>query len=217
MPAPERGAAPQPDSDSADWLASLAPDCPGRPEGLSRLHALLLRAARTELARPAPRVQVTGPELDDLAHQAADDALMSITRKLASFRGDSRFTTWAYKFAILEVSAKIGRHFWQQPRVPLDAGQWDRLPDRFGLTPEQAAESADLLAAVRRAVEEELTSRQRQVFTALVIDGIPLDALAVRLGTSRNALYKMMFDARGKIRAALVANGYLCETTARQR
>jgi DNA-directed RNA polymerase specialized sigma24 family protein len=149
MPAPERGAAPQPDSDSADWLASLAPDCPGRPEGLSRLHALLLRAARTELARRAPRVQVTGPELDDLAHQAA--------------------------------------------------------------------ESADLLAAVRRAVEEELTSRQRQVFTALVIDGIPLDALAVRLGTSRNALYKMMFDARGKIRAALVANGYLCETTARQR
>jgi RNA polymerase sigma-70 factor (ECF subfamily) len=77
------------------------------------------------------------------------------------------------------------------------------------LRPDDLAEQADLLAALRRGVDEQLTDRQRQVFTAIVVDGTPLDALVVELGSSRNALYKTMFDARRKLRAALVANGYL--------
>jgi RNA polymerase sigma-70 factor (ECF subfamily) len=80
------------------------------------------------------------------------------------------------------VSTKLGRHFWQRPAVALDAGDWERLPDRFGVPPEEHAQRQDLIAAVRRAVEESLTERQRQVFIALVVDRIPLDALAVRLG-----------------------------------
>jgi RNA polymerase sigma-70 factor, ECF subfamily len=155
---------------------------------------------------PAPGYR---PELDDLAHQAADDALMAVIAKLGHFRGESRFTTWAYKFAVLEVSAKLGRHFWQRPATILDAGQWDRLPDRLGLRPDDAAEQHDLLAALRGAVDEQLTDHQRRVFTAIVVDGVPLDALVVQLGSSRNALYKTMFDARRKLRAALVANRYL--------
>src|SRR5690242_12935560 len=113
--------------------------------------------------------QLSGPELDDLACQAAADALMAITGKLGQFRGESRFTTWACKFAIFEVSAKIGRHFWRYPAVPLDAEDWDRLPDRFGLDPAREAEWRDLAAALRRAVDEELTPRQRQVFVAIVL------------------------------------------------
>ena len=91
----------------------------------------------------------------------------------------------------------------------LEAEDWDRLPGRFGLEPARESEWRDLLAALRRAVDTELTARQREVFVAIVVHGVPLDALAVRLGSNRNALYKMMFDARRKLRAALAANGYL--------
>jgi RNA polymerase sigma-70 factor (ECF subfamily) len=152
---------------------------------------------------------VTGPELDDVAHQAADDAMLAILAKTGDFRGESRFITWAYRFVILEVSSKLGRHYWRNPPVPLDAGQLERLPGRLGVDPHQHAESAAALAEVRRVVDDELTAHQRRVFVAIVIDGIPLDALAARLGLERNAIYKVVFDARRKIRRALVANGYL--------
>jgi RNA polymerase sigma-70 factor (ECF subfamily) len=112
---------------------------------------------------------------------------------------------------ILEVSSKLGRHYWRNPPVALDEGQWERLPDRLGIDPQQHAESAAVLAEVRRIVEQELTPHQRRVFTAIVVDQIPLDALAVRLGLQRNAIYKVVFDARRKIRRALDANGYLDE------
>jgi RNA polymerase sigma-70 factor, ECF subfamily len=86
---------------------------------------------------------------------------------------------------------------------------WERIPDRLGADPAEHAESQELVAALRRAVTEVLSERQRRVFVAIVVDGDPLDALAVELGSTRNALYKMMFDARRKIRAHLVAYGYL--------
>jgi RNA polymerase sigma-70 factor, ECF subfamily len=197
------------DEETARWLSELSGPDRVREAALARLHTTLLRAARAELARRAGRHPVTGPELDDLAHQSADDALLAITAKLGQFRGESRFTTWAYRFVILEVSGKLGRHFWQRPAAALEPGDRERLLDRFGISPGEVAEQRELIAAVQRAVEEDLTDRQRQVFTALVVDGIPLDALVVRLGSSRNALYKTMFDARRKLRAVLAANGYL--------
>ena len=118
-----------------------------------------------------PRVRITGPELDDLACQAAADALMAITGKLGQFRGESRFTTWACKFAIFEVSSKIGRHFWQRPTVAMDGEDWDRLPDRFGLVPADAAEWREVVAGLRRAVDEELTGRRTRQFKQRVVPG----------------------------------------------
>jgi len=197
------------DPESAEWLSALTCTGPEREAALARLHGTLLRIARAECRRRGPRFRIAGPELEDLAYQAAADALMAITAKLGQFRGESRFTTWAYKFVIFEVSAKLGRHFWRHQDVPLDAEDWDRLPSRFGFQPAQESEWRDLLAALRRAVDTELTPRQREVFVATVINGVPLDALAVRLGSNRNAIYKMMFDVRRKLRTALVANGYL--------
>jgi len=197
------------DAESAEWRRALVGTGPRREEALVRLHGLLLRIARGEVARRGPRLQLSGPELDDLAHQAADDALVAITSKIGQFRGESRFTTWAYKFVIFEVSAKIGRHFWRHPSVRLDAEGWERLPDRFGFDPAQEAEWRDLLAALRRAVDEELTARQRRTFVALVLNGVPLDTLVIELASNRNAIYKTMFDARRKLRAALAANGYI--------
>jgi RNA polymerase sigma-70 factor (ECF subfamily) len=197
------------DPDSAEWLRVLAGTGPQREEALAQLHALLLRIARSETRRRGPRLRLTGPELDDLAYQAAADALIAITSKLSQFRGESRFTTWAYKFVIFEVSAKIGRHFWRHPSVRLDAEGWERLPGRFGFDPAQEAEWRDLLAALRRAVDEVLTARQRKVFVALVLNNAPLDTLVLEMAANRNAIYQTLFDARRKLRAALAADGYI--------
>ena len=195
------------DADNSRWVEGLRG--PGSAQAERRLHDLLVRVARAEVARRAGRLRLAGPELDDIAHQAAHDAMLAILRKLDTFRGESRFTTWAYKFVIFEVSGKVARHFWAHADEPIEAEQWERLPDRFGFSPEEAAESAELLDAVRRAVDGQLTHRQREVFVALVLHGIPVDALAQRMGTNRNALYKTMFDARRKIRGFLVAHGHL--------
>jgi DNA-directed RNA polymerase specialized sigma24 family protein len=113
-------------------------------------------------------------------------------------------TTWAYRFVILEVSSKLGRHYWRNPPGPLDAWQWERLPGRLGIDPHQHAEAAGIPAEVRRVVDDELTAHHRRAFVAIVIDGIALDAVAARLGLQRNAIYKAVFDARRKIRRALV-------------
>jgi len=183
------------DAESADWPQALACTGPRREEALARLHGLLVRIARKEVARRGPRLQITGPELDDLAYQAAADALVAITSKLGQFRGESRFTTWAYKFVMFEVR--------------LEAEDWERLPDRFGFDPAREAEWRDLLVALHRAVDQELTARQRRIFVAIVLNNVPLDALVIELASNRNAIYQTLFDARRKLRAALAADGYI--------
>ncbi|MBP2708408.1 sigma-70 family RNA polymerase sigma factor [Microbispora sp. RL4-1S] len=200
-----------PDPDSAEWLRTLTGTGQERDQAIERLHELLLRVARAEVRRRGAGLRVSGPELDDLAYQAAADAVMSIIRKIGEFRAESRFTTWAYKFVIFEVSGKLGRHFWRRPDARLDLEDWSRLPERFGSGPEHHAEWRDLIAALRRAVDEELTPHQRRVFVALVLNGVPLDALVARLGSNRNALYKTLFDARRKLEARLA--GYVTHRT----
>jgi RNA polymerase sigma-70 factor (ECF subfamily) len=199
------------DDVSAQWLADLGAAGAVGEAGQRRLHALLLRAARGEVSRRSGQLRVSGTELDDIAHQAAADAMLAILGKLAAFRGDSRFTTWAYKFVMFEVSSKVGRHFWQRPGVAMDAEDWDRLPAVFGFGPAEQSQWRELLDALHHAVDHELTERQRRVFVAIVLNGIPLDALVIELNTNRNAIYKTLFDARGKLRAALAAKGYLEE------
>src|ERR1700749_4980025 len=199
------GAAEPPD----EWVAALGGDGTKRDEAVARLHEALLRVARSELHRRHGQLNVAGPELDDLAPQAAADAMLAIVAKLDRFRGESKFTTWAYKFVMFEVSSKVGRHYWRTPPIALTAEDWDRLPDRLGFDPAGTSERRDFVRAVRQAVDEDLTEHQRRIFVALVVDGVPLDALAERLGTSRNAIYKTMFDTRRKLRASLVADGYL--------
>jgi RNA polymerase sigma-70 factor (ECF subfamily) len=151
---------------------------------------------------------ISGVELLDLAGQAADDALLAIVTKLADFRGESRFTTWAYKFVVLEVASKVTRHVWRAKPLTVEVEDWEMLPDRFGFSPAESLAQRELLGAIRDAVDSVLTSRQRRVFVALVLNAVPLDILVAELHTNRNALYKTLFDARRKIRAHLVANGY---------
>jgi RNA polymerase sigma-70 factor (ECF subfamily) len=204
------------DAASVGWLEGLSGVGVEYDATTVRLYELLLRVARGEARRRSPRLGIRGPELDDLAHQAAADALVNVVAKVGEFRGESRFTTWACKFAIFEVSTKIGRHFWHHPTTSMDADDWDRLPDRFGLGPADASQWGALVAALRAAVDHELTEHQRRVFVAIVLNGVPLDALVVELGSNRNAIYKTLFDARRKLRASLVTNGYLEDNASRQ-
>lgn len=142
------------DGDSQRWIRELTATGARRDEALARLHGLLLRIAGRELRRRSGQHSITGPELDDIAHQATADALVAITGKLDRFRGESRFTTWAYRFVVIEVSTKLGRHFWRHPTVTLATADWNRLPDRFGMGPAEHAQWQELVAALRQAVEQ---------------------------------------------------------------
>ena len=193
-------------SDSAEWVRALE-GTGVASEAALRLHAMLVRIARSEVRRRSHRLQISGPELDDVAHQAAADAMVAIIAKVSQFRGESRFTTWAYKFVIFEVSTKIGRHFWRHRTVAMDAEDWSQLPDRFGLDPARDSEWRELVESLHRAVDKVLTDRQRQIFVAIVLNAVPLDVLVLKLGSNRNAIYKTLFDARRKVRTALVAKG----------
>lgn len=191
------------------WVQDLGTTGPEREAACKELYLLLHRVARREAARRASSLRMHGPELDDIAHQAAADALMAIGRRLDTFRGESRFTTWAIKFVIFDVATKMNRHFWRHRDVPYDSEDWSRLATRFDAAPGQEVEVAEFVEAVFAAVKNCLTSRQRTVFVATVVNEVPMDALAEELGSSRNAVYKVLFDARKKLRSELSATGYL--------
>ena len=165
---------------------------PRNEAAVAELHALLLRAARFELRRRDVRD-------DDLAMEAADDALLAVLAKLDTFRGASRFTTWAYKFALLEAGVKARRRAWRGREVMIDEARWPEIVDH-GLSAQEHLEQEELLRAIQHAVRTQLSDRQREVFCALALNGVPIDVLAERLGSTRGALYKTLHDARRKLR-----------------
>ena len=171
--------------------------------GKQALHDLLLRAAHHELdRRRAALSHVRGEELDDIAMQSADDALVAVLSKLDTFRGASRFTTWAYKFALLEAGVKLRRRAWQGREVVLEPEGWTAFADT-GATAHETLERAELMSELSRAIAAALTPHQRTVFVALALNEVPIDVLAERLGTTRGALYKTLHDARKKLRSEL--------------
>ena len=199
------------DPESQEWLRTLRSSGRERDDAVARLHELLLRAARFETARRRPTLpHLRGNDLDDIANQAADDAVVSVLRRLDSFRGASRFTTWAYKFALLEAAVKLRRRAWQGREVPLEPETWG-LFSSAALEPDESAEQSELIATLQSAITEVLTPHQRRVLVALALNGVPIDVLAERLDTTRGALYKTLHDARRKLRAHLQELGLSLE------
>jgi RNA polymerase sigma-70 factor (ECF subfamily) len=192
------------DDDSRRWLRRLRATGPERREALAELHDLLLGAARFEIRRRGGR----GGEAEDLAVQTAHDAALAVLAKLDTFRGASRFTTWAYKFALLEAAVAMRRRDWRDREVTLRDEHWALLP-AAGPSPTAGAETGELLAAVAEAVRTDLTEHQRAVLLALAVDGVPIDVLADRLGSTRGALYKTLHDARRKLRRSLAGRGLM--------
>ena len=200
------------DEESREWLECLHAEGSVREDAVARLHALLLKAARFEVSRRrAVLPHLRGDDLDDLAMQAADDALMSVLRRLDDFRGASRFTTWAYKFALLEAAVKLRKRAWQGREIPLESDAWSAFASAAA-SPEVEAEQSELMATLQEAISNELTEHQRRVLVALAIDGVPIDVLAERLDTTRGALYKTLHDARRKLRKHLEESGLAPET-----
>jgi RNA polymerase sigma-70 factor (ECF subfamily) len=193
------------DRESQAWVASLSASGRERDEAVDQLHALLLRAARFEVNRRRTSLD-GGVDVDQLASDAAHDALMAILAKLESYRGDSRFTTWAYKFALLEAAVKVRRRAWRGREVPLDGEAWEKLP-AASVGPARSAETAELLSAVHSGIRDALTPHQRLVLVAVALEDVPIDVLAERLDTTRGALYKTLHDARRKLRARLAEDG----------
>jgi RNA polymerase sigma-70 factor (ECF subfamily) len=196
------------DEESGRWVAHLQAGHPRRDEAVARLHQLLLRVAYHELSRRRSQLgSISGPELEDLAQQSADDALMNILRRLDDFRGLSRFTTWAYKFAVFEVSSKVARHAWHRHPPSTDALTWEHLPDELSPRPADRLEAREQLGALSTAIAG-LSERQREVFVAVALNDVPIDVLALQLGSNRNAIYKNLFDARRSLRASLAEAGH---------
>lgn len=196
------------EQESANLVQDLLRPGAVRDAAITRLHALLLRVARAEAGRRrATLPAAVQGEIEDLCLQAANDAVMTILRKLYEFRGTSRFTTWACKFVIFEISTRLRRHAWRHRGHGTDDAVWEQLAD-----PAPSAfrmlENREVATALERAVREELTDRQRTVFQAAAVNEVPIDVLAERLGSSRGAIYKMLHDARRKLREALSEAGY---------
>jgi RNA polymerase sigma-70 factor (ECF subfamily) len=196
-------------TDTQHWVEGLRSGSPDYRRTTAELHAMLVRVARYELGRRRDALgSIGGPELDDLAQQSASDAMMTILSKLEEFRGESRFTTWAYKFVIFDVSAKVARDAWQRRHRPEGEPGWEQVPDAFAAQPAQSAERREQLTVLSRAIASELTDRQRVVFVAVALNDVSIDVMALKLESNRNALYKNLFDARRKLRACLAAAGH---------
>lgn len=191
-----------------EWHLDLLAEGASRDKAVAQLHGLLVRAARFEVFRRRDALpQLSAVELDELAQDAADDAAVSVLRRVDDFRGESSFRTWAYKFALLEAAVKVRRRAWRDREVTLEPEHWETLA-HAGPGPEDDAENGALLEAVREGIRTVLTPRQRQVLVSTVLEGVPIDVLAERLGSNRNALYKMLHDARRRLREYVAAAGF---------
>ena len=196
------------DAESRQWRHTLVGTGPERNDAVERLHALLLRAARFEVARRQRAVGGDSGPIEDLAVQAADDALVAILSKLDTYRGDSRFTTWAYKFALLEAAVKVRTRRWQGREVPLEVNGMAHVLRDTRASPAGEAEARELIHAIGEAIAEVLTPHQRAVLVALILNDVPIDVLADRHGTTRGALYKTLHDARRKLRPKFANEGF---------
>jgi RNA polymerase sigma-70 factor (ECF subfamily) len=202
MSRPEADAGPF-NGDSERWLTGLRDEGVRGDATRAKLHELLLRAARFEIKRQSgTKPHIRGGDFDDLAHQAAADAMVAILAKLDTYRGDSRFTTWAYKFALLEAAVKLRRRAWQGREVPLEPEDWSVMATESA-SPETEAESREVLRELTDAIETELSPHQRRILLGVAVNGVPIDVLAERLNTTRGALYKTIHDARRKLRTHL--------------
>lgn len=189
-----------------EWLARLSFAGAVRDEAVVQLHGLMVRASRHQVHR-MPEAAGLGPvRREEIVQSAADEATVSVLARLNTFEGRSRFTTWAFKFGILHAGVEVRRAAWSGREIDLHAVEEARAS---GPSPEGYAETRDLAGAVIRAIEEVLTPHQRRVALALLVDEVPIDVLAERLATTRNALYKTLHDARKRLREHLRVAGYL--------
>lgn len=197
-----------------DWIAALSDPNEGQAAALNELRELLLRAALYTLVTHLDDLKAMS-ERDRmaLAEDCAQEALQTVLDKLPEFRGESKFTTWAYKFGVNVALTRARRERWRNISLesiseqdPLEWIQWKEATQTTDS--ETASLQEEVSAVIREVVRSELTARQRQVLKWVVFDDVPMDVVVERLETNRNAVYKMLHDARLKIKRRLAARGY---------
>jgi RNA polymerase sigma-70 factor (ECF subfamily) len=203
---------------NAEWLSALQATGAEQAAALGDLRAMLVRAALYSLRRRRGSLGLLAPaEIHQLAEDCAQDAVLAILQSLDRFRGESRFTTWAYAFAVNAALLAARREGWR--RVPLEpllddaTFPWPRAEGGMAADPARRTLQAETMAAIRDAVEHHLTERQRQALKAIVVEGVPLDEVARHWGSNRNAVYKLLHDARRKLKARLEAQGFGVQDT----
>lgn len=191
-----------------DWVAVLSLPGPDRDEAIRVLHRLLQRAARHQVGRMPAAVHLGATQREEIVQTAADEATVAVLRRLSSFEGRSRFTTWAFKFGILHAAVEVRRMTWRRREVDLALLA---EPVATSAGPDRIVEGAAFTTAVAEAIQRVLTDHQRLVALALLVHEVPIDVLAERLGSNRNAVYKTLHDARVRLRAELTRTGFLGE------
>lgn len=200
-----------------EWVQALTGANPLQVEALSELRELLLRAALYTLATHVDDLRARTPdERLALAEDCAQEATLAVLSRIGDFRGDSKFTTWAYKFGINVALARARRERWKG--VSLDAlgeeeaTDWlEQKIDAGVVDSEAAALRSEVAGMIQDVINTELTERQRQVLHWIAFDDVPMDVVVERLETNRNAVYKLLHDARLKVKRRLSTHGYEVE------
>lgn len=194
------------DRTNEQWLTDLCGV--DQAQALDDLRALLLRGLRAALSTRIHR------DLDHVMEDFVQEGIIKIMDNLDTFRGESRFTTWAQKIAVNAAFTELRRRRWQ------DVSLQEMIEDQEGneftpailtdpeATPEEQANRRAVLEFVQKMIDEELTERQRQAIQAVIFNGIPMEEVARRMNTNRNALYKLIFDARQNLQRKMAENGF---------
>jgi len=191
------------------WLSDLSTDGATRESALEDLRAIIARGLPFALSR---WLSPASPQFESLTEEVTQETLLRVLDQLHTFEGRSMFTTWVHKIAIRIALTELRRKRWQDSsldemvddeEIPVSP----RILEDTRPTPEQSAERADMLARIRRVIDEELTERQRRALIMLSMQGMPMEEAARRLKTNRNALYKLLHDARLRLRQRLQAEG----------
>jgi len=196
--------------DNQTWLADLRSDGIQRENALSDLREILLRVLPNALSR---YLSPKDGHFDAFLEDVAQETLLRVIDKLGTFEGRSQFTSWVYKIAIRIALSELRLRKWKEVSLDglEDGAEPDQMPsEKFASSdpnPEEVMEQKDALEMVKRIIQEELTPRQRRIMMAINVQGVPMDVVAERMGTNRNALYKMMHDARLKLKHRLEREG----------
>ncbi len=191
-----------------EWLAELSSSGKAQIEAITELRDHLLRASLFTFNRNLnSRDRISQDQIEQMAEDCTQEALMAVMQHLADFRGDSKFTTWVYKFAVNASLMALRREKWKT--ISLDDLKDSNIVDqRKPFDPDLLSMRSELVAAIRTAIQNELSDRQQQVLKLIVFDEVPMDVVVERLGTNRNAIYKLLHDARRKLKMSLQKNGF---------
>ncbi len=192
------------------WLSDLRSSGNARETALEDLRAIILRGLPYALSR---WLSPSAPQFEALTEEVAQDTLLRVLDQLHTFEGRSQFTTWVHKIAIRIALTELRRKRWQDSSLDEIVDDEDipapphLLRDQH-VTPEKSAERTELLTRIRRIVDEELTERQRKALVMLGMQGLPMEETAKKLKTNRNALYKLLHDARLRLKQRLQNEGF---------